>query len=107
MNKNTIDPTKLPYKLGDIIYNDTFNCTGIIVGYYFMEGFNNYNGNSDYGYTVKRLDNKPGHIGGYYTFKANGDRLISKKHELWCIPAICEIKLKKSLSSFIFKLLRI
>ena len=100
MITNKIDPAKLLYKLGDIIYSPSLQCTGIIVGYYYINAGN-------YGYTVKRLDNKKGHQGISAACRANGTKFHSTNDDLYYIPFNNKVELKKSLSSNTFKLLKI
>ena len=106
MVTNKIDSTKLPYKVGDILYSPVFKCTGIIIGYYFLSAFNEYLPYK-YGYTLKRLDNKRGHNGHCVVYKPDGTKLISNNYDLYCIPANTAITVIKSLTSYIFKLLKV
>lgn len=100
MITNKIDPAKLLYKLGDIIYSPSLQCTGIIVGYCYI--------NDDYyGYTIKRLDNKKGYQGTLAAYRANGTKFHSTNADLYYIPFNNKLELKKSLSSNTFKLLKI
>lgn len=94
------DPAKLIYKLGGIIYSPSLQYTGIIVGYCYIN-------NSNCDYTVKRLDNKKGHQGRAAAYRANGTKFHSINADLYYIPVNNKIELKKSLSSNIFKLLKI
>ena len=66
-----IDRTKLPLKVGDKVtwWND--NKIHTIIGYYFSDGFNNYN--SNYGYVI---DNRyPGHKAFCYGYDKEGNHL--------------------------------
>lgn len=67
-----IDRTKLPLKVGDKVtwWND--NKTHTIVGYYFSNGFNNYN--SIYGYVIDNIS-KQGHKAFCYGYDKEGNHL--------------------------------
>lgn len=67
-----IDRTKLPLKVGDKVtwWND--NRIHTIVGYYFNNGFNNYN--SVYGYVIDNIS-KQGHKAFCYGYDKKGNHL--------------------------------
>lgn len=71
-----IDTTKLPYKPGDIIGRFSYK-SGIIIGYFFIRNFNNYE--SSYGYTIKLTNNNNiGHAIGNNTYSFTGVKITSK-----------------------------
>ena len=70
-----IDKTKLPYKYGDFIScESTVRIEGIIIGYFFTGGFNNYE--KAYGYIIKLIKSEViGHSVGSYTYDNSGNKL--------------------------------
>lgn len=70
MNKSILDSSKFRFRVGDIVRWGLYDCE--IVGYYFSEGFNNFNKN--YGYVILRPDDE-GHNGFVYGFDEYGNNL--------------------------------
>lgn len=66
----SLDFSKFRFRVGDIVRWGLYDCE--IVGYYFSEGFNNFNKN--YGYVILRSDDE-GHNGFVYGFDEYGNNL--------------------------------
>ena len=66
----SLDFSKFRFRVGDIVRWGLYDCE--IVGYYFSEGFNNFNKN--YGYVILRPDDE-GHNGFVYGFDVYGNNL--------------------------------
>jgi hypothetical protein len=66
----SLDFSKFRFRIGDIVRWGLYDCE--IVGYYFSEGFNNFNKN--YGYVILRPDDE-GHNGFVYGFDEYGNNL--------------------------------
>ena len=66
----SLDFSKFRFRIGDIVRWGLYDCE--IVGYYFSEGFNNFN--KDYGYVILRPDDE-GHNGLVYGFDEYGNNL--------------------------------
>lgn len=66
----SLDFSKFRFRIGDIVRWGLYDCE--IVGYYFSEGFNNFNKN--YGYVILGPDDE-GHNGFVYGFDEYGNNL--------------------------------
>lgn len=66
----SLDFSKFRFRIGDIVRWGLYDCE--IVGYYFSEGFNNFNKN--YGYVILRPDDE-GYNGFVYGFDEYGNNL--------------------------------
>lgn len=66
----SLDFSKFRFRVGDIVRWGLYDCE--IVGYYFSEGFNNFNKN--YGYVILRPDDE-GHNDFVYGFDEYGNNL--------------------------------
>lgn len=66
----SLDFSKFRFRIGDIVRWGLYDCE--IVGYYFSEGFNNFNKN--YGYVILRPDGE-GHNGFVHGFDEYGNNL--------------------------------
>ena len=66
----SLDFSKFRFRIGDIVRWGLYDCE--IVGYYFSEGFNNFNKN--YGYVILRPDDE-GHNGFVHGFDEYGNNL--------------------------------
>lgn len=83
-----IDRTKLIYQVGDLIlYKNTVCIRGIIIGYFFFGGYNNYEIN--YGYTIKLINSDViGHSIGSHAYDAYGNKITRPETEgyWWVLP---------------------
>ena len=90
MNKSILDSSKFRFRVGDIVRWGLYDCE--IVGYYFSEGFNNFN--KDYGYVILRPDDE-GHNGFVYGFDEYGNNLApNPTNNSWYV---CENKVESTL----------
>ena len=103
-----IDSTKFKYHLGDIIQDSVFLTQGIIVGYWFLGGFNNYI--ASYGYCIELFeDSIKGHSGEEFGYHANGKHInpIYANKIIYIDSNECACVLVKSIRPLIYKLLLI
>lgn len=86
----SLDFSKFRFRVGDIVRWGLYDCE--IVGYYFSEGFNNFN--KDYGYVILRPDDE-GHNGFVYGFDEYGNNLApNPANNSWYV---CEDKVESTL----------
>ena len=77
----SLDFSKFRFRIGDIVRWGLYDCE--IVGYYFSEGFNNFNKN--YGYVILRPDGE-GHNGFVHGFDEYGNNLApNPTNNSWCV----------------------
>lgn len=90
MNKSILDSSKFRFRVGDIVRWGLYDCE--IVGYYFSEGFNNFN--KGYGYVILRPDDE-GHNGLIYGFDEYGNNLApNPTNNSWYV---CEYEVESTL----------